>query len=563
MRKTTLLVAGFLVTLLSCSRTEQDGRLSGYPGSQDRTAVQLGMDMKSIAQSKSTGPVDVWNGQQKIFIYAFPYAASGEPDWAQPFIDNVGALSPASGTSGSLDLQNPASTGGEPFYYEKGKVYDFYGYYVDDAAHTWNTDGSPAVSFTQDLGWGVLLDLNGQQDVMSAKANRELAAAGSGIALESVFSEHAARKGVHPDLVFEHALSRFRFRLLSGSESAHNNVTVDAISMESDTKAALVVAGPGAGTFTSGEKGWLSLPMAAPVHLPAADGTAQPLEGSMMVTPNCALYKLRLHLDQSGVSDTPASTMDLTVDMSSLVGLEEPLSVAGHAYWVNITVYGISEVALSVTLADWDVAGEIEIDPDADFYIHAQAPAPVPAIGGDLAITLSKAADTQFTYTLDSDWVHIDLTKAASGQQETLYFTVDPNEGVTRVAKIHFYVGGLPDSSVQIIQHGAADVLSQYGIYPTGGESFVFNPATQLISVYADGAQRWSRILLPATTTVHEIGPIPASLSQGQQFSTTYKVLTAGHVVSSQNLTLRVTAVNGRDIQLLDTSSLSSFFLIY
>ena len=578
MRKTNLLaVGGLLAALLSCSRGhESEMPQSPEASSQDRIAVQLGLDMKGLVQTKSLGTVDAWNGTQKLFIYGFPFV-NGEPDWENPFIDNVGAFSPASGTSGTINLYNPAITAqNEPFYYQEGTTYDFYGYYVDDAAENWD-NGAPVTQMYQE-GLAVWMNLNGQQDIMHAQTDRALAAADGGISLERVYSAYAARRGVHPELTFSHALSRFRFRLLSGSQQAHEQVTVDALAMEGDSRAALVVAGPEPGKFVfSDPKAWMDLPMAAAVSLPEADGSKTTLDGSIMLTPGYDSYKLRLHMNQTGVTESAANTSELEVKLEDLVGAVEPLSVAGHSYWVNITVYGLSEVVLSVTLADWDVAGTVEIDPDADELISATTPAPVTSEGGNVSVTLHRDANTQYTYTLDSDWVHIadapapapqgPVTKASEPVEETLYFTVDPNPGTTRVANIRFYVNGMPDAVIQISQEGASDFPDAYGIYPRGSSTtiteHVMDAGTELMGVYALSSQRWSRILAPATNTVYELGPIPASLSLDQEFDATYSVTVAGEVTSTQQVHVKVLSVQGRKVKMLDSSRLIGFTLIY
>lgn len=579
MSKTNLLaVGGLLAALLSCSRGhESEMPQSPEASSQDRVAVQLGLDMKGLVQTKSLGTVDAWNGTQKLFIYGFPFV-NGEPDWENPFIDNVGAFSPASGTSGTINLYNPTyttPTHNEPFYYQEGTTYDFYGYYVDDAAENWD-NGAPVTQMYQE-GLAVWMNLNGQQDIMHAQTDRALAAANGGISLERVYSAYAARRGVHPELTFSHALSRFRFRLLSGSQQAHEQVTVDALAMEGDSRAALVVAGPEPGKFVFGDpKAWMPLPMAAAVSLPEANGSKTTLDGSIMLTPGYDSYKLRLHMNQTGVTESAANTSELEVKLEDLVGAVEPLSVAGHSYWVNITVYGLSEVVLSVTLADWDVAGTVEIDPDADEYITAVSPAPMTSEGGNTSFTLQRSADTQYTYTLDSDWVHIEPapspapapTTKADIVEETLYFRVDPNPGTTRVANIRFYVNNLPDAVVQIIQEGASDFPDEYGIYPRGTSPIaehVMNASTELMGVYALSSQRWSRILAPATNTVYELGPIPASLSLGQEFDATYSVTVAGEVTLSQQVRVKVLSLQGRKVKLLDSTSsrMTGFTLIY
>ena len=49
---------------------------------------------------------------------------------------------------------------------------------------------------------------------------------------EIAYSAYAARRGVQPNLVFEHQLARFTFEIIPGSASA-DNIQVEALSLQS------------------------------------------------------------------------------------------------------------------------------------------------------------------------------------------------------------------------------------------------------------------------------------------------------------------------------------------
>ena len=99
--------------------------------------VQFGLASPDYSvTTKSTGGLDEWNNTT---LYVFGYDRTAE-DFAETraLIYNVGATA-ASGTEATLDVKHDVSEEGdgslmEPFYYEDGVNYDFYGYHIDDAA---------------------------------------------------------------------------------------------------------------------------------------------------------------------------------------------------------------------------------------------------------------------------------------------------------------------------------------------------------------------------------------------------------------------------------------------
>lgn len=561
----------------ACSRTqEEDIQTTSGAGTdnlEERVAVQLGMSSPALVNTK--GAVDAWSGAEKLFVFGFPLVNDAPDMQDQSFIFNVSAMSPDAGTSGVINLYNPeVSTDNykEPFYYKEKVNYDFYGYHVGTGAYMQEDGVTPRIEFSEpDNGYYAILNIDGSQDVMvGTTPDRDAVANATGVNPKRIYSAFAARRGVHPELIFQHVLSRFRFRVLSGSQTAANSVTVDAIQVESNSHAFLFVAGPpvnGQVIQQYDVPRWMDLGLTQAYELPALGAAATELPGSIMVMPGRTIYPVKLHMNQEGITESAANTQEFEIDFERLLQSEDQYATAGHQYWITITVYGLEAVNITVSLTDWDEAGTVEVDPDKDFVVSAQPPAVADAGGG--AVDIPIVATDQYTYTVDASWVHVVnnapaqvLTKT-DVIEETLHFMLDPNPGRYRIAKINFYVNGEPDLGVTIAQEGAQDFPDELGIYPSQGEDYVFNPVTDLVSVYQVSSQCWSRFLFPATNTVYELGPIPQSLSLDQEFDASFTVSVNGQTTSSRDITMRVIEIKDNKVKLLDAEHLDGYTIIF
>ena len=563
-------LGGILLLGVACSRVspEEEAPQTLSPLPQEAPVpVSIGTGLPAVAETKAA--VDNWSGQEELYIFGF-VNQEGTLQLAEPFINNVKALSPNSGNQGAISLYDPSVTqANTPFYYAEGKTYDFFGYHHGGAA-TLDNDGKPAVSLVENEGYRVELTLNGQQDVMVGTTDRIAAAQSADIPVNQVYSAFAARRNVHPELVFEHVLSRFRFRLLSGSEEAAQKVNVDALRMQSNSKAGLLVAGYGVNgsLLEPSTPAWMDLGLSQAQTLPAFEADPVELPGSIMVIPGESQYALQLHLNQQGVVDGEANTVNLEIDFSRLSSPASSQALPGRQYWVNIVVYSLEAIRVTVSLTEWEEGENFEIDPDEDFYVQAAISGgeTLTSEGGDFSVSIQSASE--YTYTLGASWIHAVTGNGAPATkaemtEETLHFTLDPNPGARRSSYIQFYVGNKRDYCLTITQEGASDIPDAYGIYRPQGQDYIFDPATQLISVYAQASQRWTRFLFPASQTVYELGPLPASLSREQVFTTTYREIAGGNVGTSRNVTLSVVSVDGRHVKLLDTNDWTGYNIIY
>lgn len=354
-------------------------------------AVELGVkgiDLDVNVSSKAQGSVDAWDASQTLYVYAIDRS---DAQFANtPLIDNISASSPTTGAQNNvLNLVQPASAGkyaGEYFYFQGSTVYDFYGYYVDDAV-----EGTPTPSRT-DGTITLPITITGAQDIMLAKADPAVDIEASTdpnkgqVTSETAYSAFAARRGIQPTLEFQHQLARFTFNIVPGSASG-DLVTVTAIELQSNTTGTLQIAPAveaGQPTILSqATPAYLSLANETsgannlPYNVPEYTGADQdPIKvgESLMVMPGQTSYNLRVSMTQDGNGDTdlPVNALE-TVIAATNVDTNDDGTVdgvatfeAGKTYEITIKVYGMERIEVSATLKAWEDGGSVVIDPDQD-----------------------------------------------------------------------------------------------------------------------------------------------------------------------------------------------------
>lgn len=338
-------------------------------------------------------------------FFAYPGASSAK-DVVIKDINNKKFTAPDAANNTKSGLATTAD--GTIAYYPVSGNYDFWGYRVDDAA-----GATPVVKTVDDTGAEVEanvatkrvvdIEIDGSQDIMAGKAapsNDEVTKLG-GYA-ENFYSAYAARKGVQPNITFNHLLTRFTFEVRAGSKAtagagASGNteaVRVKGISVESLTNGTLTVAYTGETkqaadllTFT-GDASALTLKQRAttaasnndplvdlvevPLTWPAAGeatvGDVISVGEALLVAPGKTEYPLTIALAQKvkkNTADTDKTDMNLeqkaTIKMDGVKAFEP-----GKSYKVTITVYGLEEIEVTATLVPWADGGSIDIDDDRD-----------------------------------------------------------------------------------------------------------------------------------------------------------------------------------------------------
>lgn len=367
--KKSLLFAALAVTVAAaCTKTNQVPQETIDNG--EAVPVRLAVSSPRTIEVKSTGAATgQWSGQ-KLNIYSYE-AGVADYSTATAFIDNVGATAPTSELTGAITLTNPDTN--EPFFYAAGKYYDFFGYYIDDAA--------TAVPTVAADGVYVPFTINGSQDLMIATSDKaaDIAAAAASLTEDKVYSAYAARRGVQPKLVFKHQLARFTFEIVAGAESG-NLINVDGISIESVASGDLKVVGADRGLANlasdkvefflqektaEGTLQALTPVKPLPYDVSAPKTNVKSVGESLMVVPGASSYRLKVYTSQ----DNTQSQIDPQVwnlNINNIQGAPEGAAAfeAGYSYKVTIVVYGLEEVKISVELEEWKDGGSTVLDPD-------------------------------------------------------------------------------------------------------------------------------------------------------------------------------------------------------
>ncbi len=368
MKKYHFYAAVAIVALASCSKSAPVVETPDPLDDGSKVAVAFSAVSPSSIDVKSVGAVEnAWNGQT-LQVYAFDRTVTDFT--SEAFIDNVAADAPAEGTKGAITVTNPLYN--EPFYYVTGKYYDFYGYHIDDAA--------TAEPNAQADGIYVPFTIDGSQDLMIAMADQtsDIAAAGktSEVSEAKAYSAYAARRGVQPNLLFQHLLSRFTFSIVAGSEKAEN-IQVTDIKIVSKASGDLKVVGNDRGLANlSDEMVELSLkektentttpltPTSPNAYTEARDNAKQVGE-SLLVVPGESSYKLLISTTQTGVASV-IEDQQYTLDIASITGAPTGATAfeAGYSYKVTLVIYGLEEVKVTAELEQWKDGGSTIIDPD-------------------------------------------------------------------------------------------------------------------------------------------------------------------------------------------------------
>lgn len=412
--------------LTACSNEDTLGGNGDQNVSEQQ--IRLGVASSKV-QTRGTGTVggmteaeNKWAGQtlwvymlqhgsMELGYYKTPAEAAGAAVGTAVF-DNKEFKAPKTAESTVSGLATTAD--GAIAYYPVSGNYDFWGYRVDDAVTLVdngagvmvpdvktvdNTDNEVAADQATKRVVGIKID--GSQDIMAGKAAPsadEVTKLGNYAG--NFYSAYAARKGVQPNITFNHLLTRFTFEVRAGSKAtagqgASGNteaVRVQGVSVESLTDGKLTVAYTGETkeaaellTFT-GDASPLKLqqrsttaadnndPLVAleevaltwPAAGEATVGDVISVGEALLVAPGKTEYPLTIALAQKvkkNTADTDKTDMNLeqkaTIKMDGVKKFEP-----GKSYKVTITVYGLEEIEVTATLVPWVDGGSIDIDDD-------------------------------------------------------------------------------------------------------------------------------------------------------------------------------------------------------
>lgn len=392
----------------------------GGNGEQNVSEQQIRLGVASSkVQTRGTGTVggmteaeNVWAGQT-LWVYMLQKGSMELAYYKSPAVGSTAAAETEVFNNKEFKAPNTAdntksglatTADGTIAYYPVSGNYDFWGYRVDDAV-----TGTPDVKLVDDTDNEVAADqatkrvvdivINGSQDIMAGKAvpsDDEVTKLGN--YADNFYSAYAARKGVQPNITFNHLLTRFTFEVRAGSKAtaglpAGGNtdaVKVTGVSVDSKTTGTLTVAYTGATkeaadllTFT-GDASPLKLqqrsatavdnndPLVAlePVSLTwtdenAAMGDVLKIGEALLVAPGETEYPLTIALSQDVLQKVGEAKVTMPLEQKATIKMDgvkkfEP----GKSYKVTITVYGLEEIEVTATLVPWVDGGSIDIDDD-------------------------------------------------------------------------------------------------------------------------------------------------------------------------------------------------------
>lgn len=398
MKKEWLLAMCATAMMASCAKDKTialDNGAGGTPeeiilgaGQYLSAEVEQGQPMKAASRGigsvgdLSTG-TNQWNGEA-VYVYGIVSALEGD---AQFVINGEAATAPTGTAKDALAWKETD----KHYYYDGNNLYDFYGCHVDGAA----TDMAiPDGTNLAANGFSVTVTIDGTRDLMVAMPDKSKDIEGNLEVTDTkyLYSAWSSRRGVKPNLVFKHVLTRLTFKAKCGDASAPAQpVKITSIQVTgaiSDGTLTVIPVGGGNQGFAPGTT-TANFALMAPASDPDTSKELETFSGKditnvdpddfeqigvpMMLVPG-GEYTIVITTEQDMNNNRSIETNEkgtITKKITFAGGF-----VAGTNYNINITVYGLQEIAVNATLTAWNEAGEdIEIDPDD---INPPTPSPAP-----------------------------------------------------------------------------------------------------------------------------------------------------------------------------------------
>lgn len=331
-----------------------------------------------------------WNGET-VYVYGI---TNNEANKAP--INGVKAVAPTSVETGMLTwaVDEPV----QHFYYEGNDKYNFYAVHVDGAA---GDDADLTVKAPADLastGHSVDVTIDGTQDLMVAMPNKDndiLDEDGEnnlpGVDnTNNLYSAWSARRGVVPNLVFKHLLSRLNFKAYCGDKpvpAGGNELKITSITIKNTiNKGSIVVIPaysepatepesknqvfnaaeePNTGDFVIMKKKTGVEATLQPFEEFPLTGTAEEVGEDVLVVPG-ASYEIEVKTVQNINEEEKEKTQKFVLKASDIkkeeisAGLEA--FVAGEMYDVTMILYANKEIEIECTLTAWTDGGDATLD---------------------------------------------------------------------------------------------------------------------------------------------------------------------------------------------------------
>lgn len=428
MKKSFYMACAAAMMLASCSQNEL-GSDTVANENEDLVPIKIGVSQKNMS-SRGTGTVgglvnkegnevddngnpskNVWKGESfNLFMFeagtlelatAKYYNALGTEILSGAIFDNEKFNAP-NGHDGKDDSDNnnfyAKSTDGNIRYYPAQGAYDFWAYRLDDC--TINTPSGYAITEDEKQAY-IDFEMTGSQDIMTAHAVpsvEQIDAVGGEKFKNRFFSAWTARKGHHPNLKFQHELTRLKFFIKAGNAAAadpSSGIKVEKIQVKSLNTGRLIVAytpdqtvennivwkndglAADSANFVLMERtGEANNPLTTLTRQDATSEYAS-IGEALLVAPQDK-YELVVTLSQQlnfteGVTAESRTYTDIKTvikpEIKDETGPQITTFAKGSSYKVKLTLFGLQEILVQTELTPWKDGGEIEFTPEEDDFI--------------------------------------------------------------------------------------------------------------------------------------------------------------------------------------------------
>ena len=443
MKKLFFFAAAALAMLASCQKTEVIKTPSTPVDDSQPVAMQLNVNAPAFQVTKTKAAVDEWNNTP-VYIYGLQRGEKGvvaananKYDFTDILINAYKATVVDENTP--LEIYQDA-TSGAPYFYAEGETYDFFGYHLGDLTAGTITAEDDEISFP--------VTITGQDDLMVAAADKandiKNDNSTDGVNESDIYSAWAARRNVHPTLVFKHALTRFNF-IVRGMNDKAENLQITGISMPNlKTTGTLTVVGETLGFEATGEAVAAGLSLPAPTANAPADvvkGNTTAYSDCLMIEPGLEEVEVKVTMQHDTYDPTLVKLEPYSFKVHASQVLKEGVAAeitefdAGTAYNIYVNVYGPEEIIIKVELTDWLNGGDYTYDPDQErpgqkaTAVKAVRTVTPEKVHFDIEYT-SDIYDLQAAIATDTpaeaEWTTLVQTKAVTGIEKALNGSEDP-----------------------------------------------------------------------------------------------------------------------------------------
>lgn len=414
------------------------------PDIDDNTPVAVQFNVNAptltVTKTKGNGAIEAWNNTA-IYIFSSVIGKVDAdnkpvPPFTNPLLDDRKAV--VSAIDGTVTFPVEASQD-ETYYYNVDEVYDFYGYYVDDAKVTPGTDGKNVANDGTNLTATVTID--GSQDVMLATTDKEkdLENVTTTVNSSRIYSAYAARRGVQPTLNFEHMLSRFIFMVKKGTTVNPNTKTVyvSGISVKAPKTGTLTIAPTQSFTATGTDETITAVitdnaSITGKTWHKPQDAATQACSDLMLFPEDVTIpLTVELMTDDSDEGDYKMN-LDLTPALFKVTSFEQ-----GKQYELTLTVYDLEQISVSAKVAKWTDGGDYEYDPD-NIYDQATSVFATKVTNTETNTTTILYSDKVIANTVKvySDYKKQNIAAAGNYSTTTHSFTVGDDGVVSDYTEI-------------------------------------------------------------------------------------------------------------------------------